>query len=70
MNAILGHRDLQGLRRWSLVTKDAHGLYQQFGFRAVAKPQTYMEIINPQIYKGERRRKRPAGSNRPLNKHK
>jgi GNAT superfamily N-acetyltransferase len=50
MKAILEHPELQGLRRWSLATEDAHGLYQQFGFRPLAKPQTHMELVNPEIY--------------------
>src|ERR1700745_2631439 len=33
MGAVRGHPQLQGLRRWSLVTSDAHDLYRQFGFR-------------------------------------
>jgi N-acetylglutamate synthase-like GNAT family acetyltransferase len=32
MYEIMNHPQLQGLRRWMLATKDAHGLYQQFGF--------------------------------------
>jgi GNAT superfamily N-acetyltransferase len=40
---ITAHPDLQGLRRWSLVTRDAHGLYARFGFRALSKPAGYME---------------------------
>jgi GNAT superfamily N-acetyltransferase len=51
MKAIMEHPDLQGFRRWSLVTNDAHGLYRQFGFRPVANPQRYMEIVNPDVYK-------------------
>jgi GNAT superfamily N-acetyltransferase len=43
MTAIVGHPELQGLRRWSLVTRDAHGLYEQFGFRSLIAPQGYME---------------------------
>ena len=42
---------LQGLRRWSLATRDAHALYAQFGFRALAHPETYMEILNREIYR-------------------
>lgn len=34
---------LQGLRHWSLVTRDAHGLYERFGFRALAHPERSME---------------------------
>lgn len=42
---------LQGLRRWSLVTNDAHGLYRQFGFAAVAQPERHMERVQPDIYR-------------------
>lgn len=40
---ILGHPDLQGLRRWMLLTSDAHGIYEQFGFRLVKHPEMVME---------------------------
>jgi GNAT superfamily N-acetyltransferase len=43
MQTITAHPDLQGLRRWSLVTRDAHGLYARFGFRALPEPRRYME---------------------------
>jgi len=43
MATITAHPDLQGLRRWSLVTRDAHGLYAQFGFTALNEPGGYME---------------------------
>lgn len=46
----LDHPMLQGLRRWSLVTNDAHGLYRQFGFAAVAQPDRHMERVQPDIY--------------------
>jgi GNAT superfamily N-acetyltransferase len=39
MQSILDHPDLQGLRRWALVTRDAHGLYQQYGFYTFAGSQ-------------------------------
>lgn len=53
MAAIMEHPQLQGFRRWSLgVTNDAHGLYRQFGFRPLANPQRYMEIVNPNVYLG------------------
>lgn len=45
------HPRLQGLRRWSLVTADAHGLYRQFGFTAVAQPERHMERLDPEIYR-------------------
>ncbi|MDP9125933.1 MAG: GNAT family N-acetyltransferase [Pseudomonadota bacterium] len=44
---ILAHPDLQGLRRVLLATADAHGLYAQFGFAPLARPQNMMEIRNP-----------------------
>jgi GNAT superfamily N-acetyltransferase len=44
MQAIRDHPDLQGLRRWHLLTRDAHRLYEQFGFRKLAKPERHMEI--------------------------
>jgi N-acetylglutamate synthase-like GNAT family acetyltransferase len=44
MEVILKHPDLQGLRKFFLGTRDAHGLYEQFGFRKVAKPENVMEI--------------------------
>jgi len=49
---ILAHPDLQGLRRWMLVTADAQSLYEPFGFRAVAHPERHMEIHRPGIYEG------------------
>ena len=45
------HPLLQGLRRWSLVTADAHRLYGQFGFVAVAQPERHMERLDPDIYR-------------------
>jgi GNAT superfamily N-acetyltransferase len=50
MQAIMGHPELQGLRRWSLVTNDAHGLYREFGFTPLANPQRYMELVNADVY--------------------
>jgi len=43
---ILAHEDLQGLRRFLLFTKDAHGLYAQFGFNEVQNPARVMERSN------------------------
>lgn len=47
MQSIVQHPDLQGLRRWSLATADAHGLYKQFGFSPLSKPQNWMEKFKP-----------------------
>ncbi|MCU0426543.1 MAG: GNAT family N-acetyltransferase [Candidatus Kapabacteria bacterium] len=43
MQTIMEHPDLQGLRRWSLATRDAHGLYAQFGFTPLPKPEIWMQ---------------------------
>jgi GNAT superfamily N-acetyltransferase len=50
MMAVLSHPKLQGLRRFTLATADAHGLYSQFGFTAPLKPQSLMERYYPDIY--------------------
>ena len=51
MEIIMNHPDLQGLRRWILATKDAHGLYKQFGWKPMAAPERWMEKHNPDVYK-------------------
>jgi GNAT superfamily N-acetyltransferase len=50
MESVTAHPDLQGLRRFILVTKDAHELYRPFGFTAPAFPERYMEIARPGLY--------------------
>jgi N-acetylglutamate synthase-like GNAT family acetyltransferase len=51
MASIMSHPKLQGLRRWSIGTRDAHGLYAQFGFKPVDNPSPIMmEIVNADIY--------------------
>lgn len=52
MDAVMAHPDLQGLRRFSLTTRDAEGLYRQYGFRELATPQRHLEIVRPGMYKG------------------
>jgi len=49
--AILAHPRLGGLRRFMLGTKDAHGLYAQFGFKPVELPERFMEIRAASSYK-------------------
>jgi GNAT superfamily N-acetyltransferase len=51
MEVIVAHPDLQSLRRWSLVTRDAHGLYRPFGFRDLAAPERHMERLDPDLYR-------------------
>jgi GNAT superfamily N-acetyltransferase len=48
--ALLGHPEVQGLRRLMLVTRDAHRLYERFGFTALAHPERVMELHRPGIY--------------------
>ena len=50
MASVMAHPDLQGLRRWSLATRDAHGLYTQFGFTALENPSRMMEIVDGEVY--------------------
>lgn len=50
VQAVLADPRLQGLRRWLLVTRDAHPLYRPFGFEPVAHPDRIMEIHRPDAY--------------------
>ncbi len=50
MECVVQHPALQNLRRWILLTRDAHGLYSQFGFTSVQAPERYMELHRPDIY--------------------
>lgn len=50
MKVILDHPSLKGLRRICLATKDAHALYEQFGFKVTEAPQNWMEIKDNNIY--------------------
>jgi GNAT superfamily N-acetyltransferase len=55
MAMIVAHPDLQGLRRWTLATRDAHGLYAQYGFTALADPHSYMERRDFHSYRDRER---------------
>jgi GNAT superfamily N-acetyltransferase len=50
IETVMSHPDLQGLRRFQLVTRDAHGLYKQFGFDAPSSPSRHMEIFRHGMY--------------------
>jgi GNAT superfamily N-acetyltransferase len=50
MEAVIAHPHLQGLRRFVLATRDAHRLYEKFGFVPLARPEIFMEINRPGIY--------------------
>ncbi|WP_129713599.1 GNAT family N-acetyltransferase [Pedobacter sp. SYP-B3415] len=54
MSVMIFHPDLQGLRRYMLATLDAHGLYEQFGFRPLENPERIMAINIRDIYKTEK----------------
>jgi len=54
MECIVNDSRLQGLRRWILGTRDAHGLYAKYGFEPLAKPDRFMEIHDPDVYKRSR----------------
>ncbi len=50
MKVMISHPELEGLRRWVLATKDAHGLYSQFGFHGLKFPERWMELPAPNAY--------------------
>lgn len=50
IETILAHPSLRGLRRILLATRDAHGLYAQFDFKPLARPESFMEIHRPNAY--------------------
>ena len=50
MKVIVEQPDLQGLRRWLLATRDAHGLYAQYDFAALRFPERWMERTAPDAY--------------------
>lgn len=50
MDCIMTHPNLQGLRRWILLTSTADWLYEKYGFIKVPKPEIYMELFDPEVY--------------------
>lgn len=51
MTCVMSHPDLQGLRRFCLGTRDAHRVYETFGFEVIKQPENWMEIRVPDIYR-------------------
>ena len=51
MDVVMSHPNLQGLRRWILLTSTADWLYEKYGFTEVPNPEVYMELYNPNVYK-------------------
>lgn len=64
MTVMLAHPDLQGLRRFALLTLDTHGLYEKFGFRNLDNPRRYMERFDPHVY-APRHEQPGAGDSQP-----
>jgi len=51
MQVIVEHPRLQGFRRWALLTRDAHKLYEGIGFKALKQPDRWMERWDPEVYR-------------------
>ena len=51
MECVTAHPELQGLRRWMLATRDAHGLYRQYGFTELPDPTKFMVRRDPEIHR-------------------
>ena len=51
LECVHAHPELQGLRRWLLVTRDAQGLYSRLGWNVVAEPERIMEIVRRDLYR-------------------
>ena len=51
MEKIMGYPELQGLRRWILLTADAHELYRQFGWKDIKSPEKWMEVVESEVYR-------------------
>ena len=62
MACVMAHPQLQGFRRWSLATRDAHGLYRQFGFTDQKHPDWFMEKHDPSVYERAKAELRGTGS--------
>lgn len=66
--AVVADPRLQGLRRWMLATRDAHGLYARFGFEPLAVPGRFMELHAPDVYAASGARIRENGGIEPTGK--
>jgi N-acetylglutamate synthase-like GNAT family acetyltransferase len=53
MEVVMGHPNLQGLRRWILLTSTADWLYEKYGFNKLPKPELYMELFDSNVYKAD-----------------
>jgi GNAT superfamily N-acetyltransferase len=50
VRTLMGHPDMETVRRWMLGTSDAHGVYAQLGFGPLTAPERLMEVIRPAHY--------------------
>ena len=50
LECVHAHHELQGLRRWLLVTRDAQDFYRRLGWRVVPEPEKHMEILRRDVY--------------------
>lgn len=50
MSVVMAHPELQGLRRWILLTRDAHEMYKKFGWKEIAAPEKWMEKHDGNVY--------------------
>jgi GNAT superfamily N-acetyltransferase len=53
METIMEHPELQGLRRWILLTSTSDWLYKKYGFTQLPKPEIYLEKYDPTVYRSE-----------------
>jgi len=55
IETIMSHPNLQGLRRWILLTRDAHDLYRKFGWKEISDPSKWMEVHDKNAYSPEKK---------------
>ena len=53
IECVMGYSPLQGLRRLLLGTRDAHGLYERYGFTPLADPTRFLEVFRPDVYQSD-----------------
>ena len=51
IECVVAHPDLQGLRRFCLMTRDAHSLYAKYGFKPMPDPARFMERHDQNVYR-------------------
>jgi GNAT superfamily N-acetyltransferase len=53
IESVMKHPAVRGLRRVLLATRDAHSLYQRYGFTPLADPTRFMEVFRPDVYQDD-----------------